>query len=47
MYSGEVNIYQEQLPGLLNMADAMQIRGLAEVNGVRLFHYCLSTGLID
>ncbi|PNF17234.1 hypothetical protein B7P43_G05229 [Cryptotermes secundus] len=33
MYSGEVNIYQEQLPGLLNMADAMQIRGLAEVNG--------------
>jgi len=36
MYSGEVNIYQEQLPGLLNMADAMQIRGLAEVNGVRL-----------
>lgn len=35
MYSGEVNIYQEQLPGLLNLADAMQIRGLAEVNGVR------------
>jgi hypothetical protein len=37
MYSGEVNIYQEQLPGLLNMADAMQIRGLAEVNGVRAY----------
>lgn len=37
MYSGEVNIYQEQLPGLLNMADAMQIRGLAEVNGVRIY----------
>jgi hypothetical protein len=37
MYSGEVNIYQEQLPGLLNMADAMQIRGLAEVNGVRSY----------
>ncbi|XP_067003560.2 protein abrupt [Anabrus simplex] len=33
MYSGEVNIYQEQLQGLLTMADAMQIRGLAEVNG--------------
>lgn len=33
MYSGEVNIYQEQLQGLLSMADAMQIRGLAEVSG--------------
>ncbi|KDR20412.1 Protein bric-a-brac 2, partial [Zootermopsis nevadensis] len=37
MYSGEVNIYQEQLSGLLNLADAMQIRGLAEVNGVRAY----------
>jgi len=43
MYSGEVNIYQEQLPGLLNMADAMQIRGLAEVNGVRLYFTVFET----
>lgn len=34
MYSGEVNIYQEQLPGLLSMADTLHIRGLTEVNDV-------------
>jgi len=31
MYSGEVNIYQDQLPGLLSMADTLHVRGLAEV----------------
>ncbi|KAK3908484.1 Protein bric-a-brac 2 [Frankliniella fusca] len=31
MYSGEVNIYQHQLSGLLTMADVLHIRGLSEV----------------
>lgn len=44
MYSGEVNIYQEQLQGLLSMADAMQIRGLAEVSGVSKKNLILSLG---
>lgn len=36
MYNGEVNIYQEQLPALLAMADTLHIRGLADIAGVRL-----------
>lgn len=35
MYSGEVNIYQEQLPALLAMANTLHIRGLADIGGVR------------
>lgn len=34
MYNGEVNIYQEQLPALLAMADTLHIRGLADIAGV-------------
>lgn len=37
MYNGEVNIYQEQLPALLAMADTLHIRGLADIAGVRKF----------
>lgn len=37
MYNGEVNIYQEQLPALLAMADTLHIRGLADITGVRPF----------
>ncbi|EFN87253.1 Protein bric-a-brac 2 [Harpegnathos saltator] len=33
MYNGEVNIYQEQLPALLAMADTLHIRGLADIAG--------------
>lgn len=39
MYNGEVNIYQEQLPALLAMADTLHIRGLADIAGVRKFVY--------
>lgn len=39
MYNGEVNIYQEQLPALLAMADTLHIRGLADIAGVRKFIY--------
>lgn len=34
MYNGEVNIYQEQLPALLAMADTLHVRGLADIVGV-------------
>lgn len=34
MYNGEVNIYQEQLPALLAMADTLHICGLANIAGV-------------
>lgn len=34
MYNGEVNIYQEQLPALLAMADTLHICGLADMAGV-------------
>ncbi|KAJ8679893.1 hypothetical protein QAD02_015680 [Eretmocerus hayati] len=33
MYNGEVNIYQEQLPALLAMADSLHVRGLADIAG--------------
>lgn len=36
MYNGEVNIYQEQLPALLTMANALHIRGLADIAEVSL-----------
>lgn len=37
MYNGEVNIYQEQLPALLAMADTLHICGLADMTGVSVF----------
>lgn len=44
MYNGEVNIYQEQLPAILAMADTLHIRGLADIAGVIFFiqRYSLS-----
>ncbi|XP_012284030.1 protein bric-a-brac 2 isoform X2 [Orussus abietinus] len=38
MYNGEVNIYQEQLPALLAMADTLHVRGLADIAGKNLRH---------
>jgi len=46
MYNGEVNIYQEQLPALLTMANALHIHGLADIAGVSftfLFLYDIKT----
>ena len=31
MYSGEVNVYEEQIPMLLNLAETLGIKGLADV----------------
>lgn len=37
MYSGEVNVYEEQIPMLLNLAETLGIKGLADVqNNVSL-----------
>lgn len=37
MYSGEVNVSEEQIPTLLNLAETLGIKGLADFNGVRLY----------
>lgn len=34
MYSGEVNVSEEQIPTLLNLAETLGIKGLADFNGV-------------
>lgn len=41
MYSGEVNVYEEQIPMLLNLAETLGIKGLADVhnNNVSLYIY--------
>ena len=44
MYNGEVNIYQEQLPALLAMADTLHIRGLADIAGVSPSHIACQFG---
>ncbi|XP_012251062.2 protein bric-a-brac 1 [Athalia rosae] len=38
MYNGEVNIYQEQLPAILAMADTLHVRGLADIAGKEQKH---------
>lgn len=32
MYSGEVNVYEEQIPILLSLAETLGIKGLADVH---------------
>lgn len=34
MYSGEVNVYEDQIAGLLTLAETLGIKGLADFNGV-------------
>lgn len=34
MYSGEVNVYEDQIAGLLALAETLGIKGLADFNGV-------------
>ncbi|XP_017106229.3 protein bric-a-brac 1 [Drosophila bipectinata] len=36
MYSGEVNVYEEQIPTLLNLAETLGIKGLADVQNNNL-----------
>ncbi|XP_017863026.1 PREDICTED: protein bric-a-brac 1 [Drosophila arizonae] len=36
MYSGEVNVYEEQIPMLLNLAETLGIKGLADVHNNNL-----------
>lgn len=37
MYSGEVNVYEEQISSLLALAETLGIKGLADFNGVCFF----------
>lgn len=37
MYSGEVNVFEEQIPGLLALAETLGVKGLADFNGVRIY----------
>lgn len=42
MYSGEVNVFEEQISTLLSLAETLGIKGLADINGVsflRFFKY--------
>lgn len=40
MYSGEVNVYEEQIPMLLSLAETLGIKGLADVhNNVSFFNH--------
>lgn len=34
MYSGEVNVFEEQISTLLSLAETLGIKGLADINGV-------------
>lgn len=36
MYSGEVNVFEEQISTLLSLAETLGIKGLADINGVSL-----------
>lgn len=35
MYKGEINITQMELPGLLNCAESLQVKGLAKINPLK------------
>lgn len=38
MYSGEVNVYEEQISSLLALAETLGIKGLADFNGVCILY---------
>lgn len=42
MYSGEVNVFEEQISTLLSLAETLGIKGLADINGVSFFFYDFS-----
>lgn len=37
MYSGEVNVFEEQISTLLSLAETLGIKGLADINGVSFY----------
>lgn len=41
MYSGEVNVYEEQISTLLSLAETLGIKGLADFSGVSIAIYLL------
>lgn len=43
MYSGEVNVFEDQITKLLELAETLGIKGLTEINSehmVRIFIFC-------
>lgn len=47
MYSGEVNVFQDQIPMLLSLAETLGIKGLADFSGVSIQHFPFSFNPIE
>lgn len=42
MYSGEVNVYEDQISKLLELAETLGIKGLTEINNEHVVRVSLS-----
>lgn len=47
MYSGEVNVFEEQISTLLSLAETLGIKGLADINGVSIRKSRTICGMIE